>query len=133
MVYRINKINWLSRITDDFDGETVTIKLMKGTVPTMSEVYDMTPTGRDSTDLLANFNVVLDGTGVSTNEVSFTPSATGNVTWMKIIFGNYVITTDKVGLINDPSSLIWITSKSLTASVAQTMYLLYIKISEVTA
>jgi hypothetical protein len=132
MVFKINKINWLNRVKDDFDGETVTVKLMKGNVPTLSEVYDMTPTTRD-TDMLASFNVVLDGAGVSKNEVTYTPSASGDVTWMKIIFGNYVITTDRVGLINDASSMIWLPSKTLVSGTAQTMYLLYIKINEVTA
>jgi hypothetical protein len=105
---------------------------MKGNVPTLSEVYDMTPTTRDA-DMLASFNVVLDGSGVSKNEVTYTPSASGDVTWMKIIFGNYVITTDRVGLINDANSMIWLPSKTLVSGTAQTMYLLYIKINEVTA
>ena len=131
MNYRINKLDWLNRVKDDFDGETLTIKLMKGTVPTIDEVYNMAPTTR-ATDELATISVILDGTGVSKNESMFTPTATGSATWMKIISGAFVIATDRVGLINSDNSMIWLTKKDLVLGAPETMYLFKINMAEVT-
>ena len=132
MVYKINKLTWLNRLMDDFDGETVTVKLMKGAVPTLNEVYSMTPTTRD-TDLLASLPVILDGAGVSKSENSFTPTGSGDITWMKIIFGNYVITTDRIGLLNSTHNMAWVSNKTLVNGTIEYLYLLYIKMQEVSA
>jgi hypothetical protein len=130
MVYKIDKLRWLNRITDDFDGENITVKLMKGTVPTIAEGQEFTPTSRD-TDLLASFTVQLDGAGKEVSTVGFTPTATGDVTWAKIIFGSYVITTDQIGLIRDTNKVIWLSTKSLTTGTQSFLQAIYISMTGV--
>lgn len=130
MVYKVQEINWFNRIKDDFDNDTVIVKLMSGTVPTVEETYDMVSTSRDE-EKLAEFNITLDGAGVSKAETVFTPTATGDITWFKIVKGDYVIATDLFGGINESDKMMWLSNSSLTLDVEEIMYILYIKFVEV--
>ena len=130
MVYKIDKLRWLNRVTDDFDGENITVKLMSGTVPTIVEGYDFVPTSRDS-EMLASFSVSLDGAGKEISTVAFVPTTAGSVTWAKIIFGNYVITTDKIGLITDTNKVMWLSTKSLTAGTTAYLQAIYLSMTGV--
>ena len=109
---------WITRLQALFSSRVITIKIMKGDLPSEADGKLMTPTFRD-TDLLASFTISTDVNGVGSVPVTlteFTPTGTGTATWFKIISGTNVACTDLIGTVGSTNKMLIIEKLNLTAN-----------------
>jgi len=128
MLYRRDDV-----ITDIFNNyfhnSLFTIVFYGGTKPTAEEARIIDTTTR-STDELGRVENVIFNTGNPTEATTFTPTADGTVTWVKIFrsanHNEKVLTTGNVG-VEGSENHVWVQSTTLSTGVENTLINAYIK------
>lgn len=116
--YKLDKSFTIDKLNNYFNARSFDVVLMGGTPPSVSEGRIIDRNDRAS-DELGRITQTFTNGNMSTS-VTFTPTASGAITWAKImpsgVADNIVVTTDHIG-VEGSSNLIWVQNVICTAGV----------------